>query len=196
MQRKLSASLAVSLALMAALMVGSAWAQESSQTLEMTPSRDSGVSGTATLTETDKGVEVTLDMKGLPKDSVEHLAHIHEGATCADDRSGNGGEVEFPLANVVADGDTGTSTMTVDTTFDELFSGDPYYVNIHAEQTDPDAVPVGVACADLEMTSGGGSSEDLSDTGGPSPLALLAMGGGALVILGATVGYVARRRLA
>ncbi|MEJ7819921.1 MAG: hypothetical protein WKF44_06420, partial [Rubrobacteraceae bacterium] len=62
MQRKLSASLAVSLALMAALMVGSAWAQESSQTLEMTPSRDSGVSGTATLTETDKGVEVTLDM--------------------------------------------------------------------------------------------------------------------------------------
>ncbi len=134
-------------------------------------------------------------MQGLPKDGVEHIAHIHEGATCADDRAGNGGEVKFPLASVVAEGDTGTSTMTVDSSFDELFSGEEYYVNIHAEQTDPEAVPVGVACADLAMTSGGGSSEDLSDTGGPSPLALLVVGGGALVALSTAVGFVARRRL-
>lgn len=195
MHRKFKSTLALSLALVAALMVGSAWAQEATQTLEMTPSRDSGVSGTATLTETAEGVEVTLDMQGLPEDGVEHIAHIHEGATCADDRADNGGEVVYPLANVVAEGDTGTSTMTVDSSFDELFSGEEYYVNIHAEQTDPDAVPVGVACADLAMSSGGGSSEDLSDTGGPSPLALLAIGGGALVALGTAVGFVARRRL-
>ena len=56
MHRKFKSTLALSLALVAALMVGSAWAQESTQTLEMTPSRDSGVSGTATLTETDEGV--------------------------------------------------------------------------------------------------------------------------------------------
>lgn len=196
MRRRFTLGLSLSLALIAALVVGSAWAQGTTQTLELTPSRDSGVSGTATFTETDGGVEVTLDMQGLPKDGVEHLAHIHEGATCEDDRAGNGGEVKFPLASVVAEGDTGTSTMTVDSSFDELFSGDPYYVNVHAEQTDPEAVPPGVACADVVMTSGGGSSEDLADTGGPSALALFAAGGGALVVLGAAAGYVARRRMA
>jgi hypothetical protein len=195
MRRRFTLSLSLSLALMAALMVGSAWAQGTPQTLELTPSRDSGVSGTATLKEMDGKVKVTLDMKGLPKDGAEHLAHIHEGATCEDDRADNGGPVEFPLANVVAEGDTGTSTMTVDTSFDELFSGDPYYINVHAEQTDPDAVPPGVACADVAMTSGGGSSEDLAETGGPSALALFAVGGGALVILGVAVGYVARSRM-
>ncbi len=194
MLRRFTLGLSVSLTLVLALVMGSAWAQSATQTLELTPSRDSGVSGTATLTETNDGVEVTLDMQGLPKDGAEHLAHIHEGATCEDDRADNGGPVKFPLTNVVAEGDTGTSTMTVDTSFDELFSGDPYYVNVHAEQNDPDAVPPGVACADVAMTSGGGSSEDLADTGGPSALVLFAAGGGALIVLGAAVGYVARRR--
>ena len=48
-----------------------------SQTLQLTPSRNSGVSGTAVLTETAGGVQVQLNMQGLPQDGVSHLAHIH-----------------------------------------------------------------------------------------------------------------------
>ena len=74
--------------LLTTLVVGSAWAQGSnSQTLELTPSRDSGVSGTATLTEVGGQLQVQLNVQGLPEDGVEHIAHIHTDATCADDRA-------------------------------------------------------------------------------------------------------------
>ncbi|HET7478001.1 MAG TPA: CHRD domain-containing protein [Rubrobacteraceae bacterium] len=185
--------LGASLALMVALLTGTAWAQGSSQTLQLTPSHNSGVSGTATLTETGNGVEVKLDMQGLPKEGVKHLAHIHEGATCADDRAGNGGGVKFPLKDVVAQGGAGSSTTNLDTSFDELFDGTPRYINVHAEQTDPKAVPPGVACADLKMTSADGSSS-VPETGGTSPLTLLMAAGAALVALGAAAGFIARRR--
>ncbi len=193
MNRRSMMVTALASALLTALMLGSAWAQGSGQTLQLTPSRDSGVSGTATLTETGGGVEVVLDVQGLPKDGIEHMAHIHEGATCADDRAGQGGEVKYPLESVVAEGDTGSSTSTVDATFDELFGGEPYYVNVHAEQTDPEAVPLGIACADVvSMSAGasaGASAETLSDTGGISPVAVLLAGATGLV----TAGYLLRR---
>lgn len=184
MDRKKTIGLALSVALLTTMLMGTAWAQGTTQALDLTPSRDSGVSGTAKLTETNGGVEVVLEMQGLPKDGVEHFAHIHEGATCADDRAGKGGEVEFPLESVVAEGKTGKSTSSVDTTFDEL-SGEPYYINVHAEQTDPEAVPPGISCADLAMTSA--NSKPLPDSGGP-PLGLLAavallLSGGALFTL-------------
>ncbi len=204
MHRKTMIGTALAAALLTALMLGSAWAQGmGSQTLQLTPSRGSGVSGTATLTETSGGVEVALELQGLPKDGVEHLAHIHSDATCADDRAGQGGPVEFPLQSVVAEGTTGTSTSTVDTTFDELFSGEPYYINVHAEQTDPEAVPPGIACADVVSMSGSASAtasasasasapaDALADTGGVSPLApLLAI---AAIAAFAAAGYLLRR---
>ncbi len=193
MNRRSMMVTALASALLTALMLGSAWAQGSSKTLEITPSRDSGVSGTATLTETGGGVEVVLDVQGLPKDGIEHMAHIHEGATCADDRAGQGGEVKYPLESVVAEGDTGSSTSTVDATFDELFGGEAYYVNVHAEQTDPEAVPPGIACADVVSMSAGASAsasaETLSDTGGIPPVAVLLAGATGLV----TAGYLLRR---
>lgn len=189
--------LGASLALMVALLTGTAGAHETgeSQTLQLTPSQDSGVSGTATLTPEGNGLEVHLDLTGLPKDGVEHLAHIHEGATCADDRAGNGGGVAFPLENVLAKGGEGGNASTVDTTLEELSSGGPYYINVHAEQTDPDAVPPGVACANIAMTSADGSGS-VPQTGGTSPLALLMVAGAVLVALGATAGFIARRRAA
>ncbi len=210
MNRKKTIGLALAAALLAAMMVGTAWAQGMSQTLEITPSRGSGVSGTATLTETGGGVEVVLEMQGLPKNGVEHMAHIHEGATCADDRAGQGGEVKFPLESVVAEGSTGTSTSTVDTTFDELFGGEPYYINVHAEQTDPEAVPPGVACADVvsmmssasmsasssasasatASASASAASEALPESGG-APLGALAVV--ALLISGGAVLALVRR---
>ena len=58
-----------------------------SQTLQLTQSRGSEVSGTATLTDIAGGVQVQPNMQGLPQDGVSHLAHIHSVATCADDRA-------------------------------------------------------------------------------------------------------------
>jgi hypothetical protein len=79
--------------------------QEKSREVELTPSRDSGVSGTATFQDTGSGVEVDLNIEGAPEGGVEHLAHIHSGATCQDDRNDQGGPVEFPLYPVkVRDG--------------------------------------------------------------------------------------------
>lgn len=154
-------------------------AGNNSQTLELTPSRNSGVSGTATLTETAGGVQVQLNVQGLPEDGVEHIAHIHTDATCADDRADQGGPVEFPLEDVVAQGNAGSSTTTLDTTLSQLFDGTERYVNVHAENTG-EGVPPGVACADLAFSGMQGgeqtmmeSTEPLPTSGGVTPSALL-----------------------
>jgi Cu/Zn superoxide dismutase len=166
--------------LLTALVVGSAWAQGSdSQTLELTPSRDSGVSGMATLTEVGGQLQVQLNVQGLPEDGVEHIAHIHTDATCADDRADQGGPVEFPLEAVVAQGNAGSSTTTLDTTLSDLSDGTERYVNVHAENTG-EGVPPGVACADLAVAGmqGGeqtmrGSTVPLPQSGGVTPTGLL-----------------------
>ncbi len=165
-------------ALLTALIARSAWAQGSgSQTLELTPSRDSGVSGTATLTEVGGQLQVQLNVQGLPQDGVEHIAHIHTDASCADDRAGQGGPVEFPLEDVVAQGNAGSSTTTLDTTLSDLSDGTERYVNVHAENTG-EGVPPGIACADLLASSGMQqgmmeSTAPLPQSGGASPSALL-----------------------
>jgi len=179
-------------ALFTALLSGSAWAQEggSSETLQLTPSRDSGVSGTATLTDVEGGVEVQLDLEGLPEDGVEHLAHIHEGASCADDRAGNGAPVKYPLESVVAEGGVGSNTSTIpDVTVAMLFDGSAErYVNVHAEMTG-DEVPPGIACADVVAAYSGVTSGELAETGGipilpvaVASLAALALAAGLLVV--------------
>lgn len=194
----LVAALLVALGFALVPAAGPAAAQEpGSRALELTPSNGSGVGGTAMLAEAGRGVEVRLDLEGLPEDGVEHLAHIHKGATCADDRAGNGAPVEFPLESVLAEGGGGSSTSTADTTFDELLGGEePYYVNVHAEQTDPETVPPGVACADIvpvSASASAGASGTLADTGGVSPLAVLLAAGAILASLGAATGYLLRR---
>jgi hypothetical protein len=56
--------------------------------VDLTPSRESGVSGTATLKSVKGGVEVTLEMRDLPEAGIKHINHTHAGETCADDRDG------------------------------------------------------------------------------------------------------------
>jgi hypothetical protein len=48
--------------------------------VQLTQSRDSGVSGTATLEDVEGGTQVALNMQGLPEPDVEHMNHIHGGA--------------------------------------------------------------------------------------------------------------------
>src|SRR5215210_8513468 len=76
-------------AALAVALSASAGAQED-QTVKvnLTQSRDSGVSGTATLEDVKGGVEVTLKMQNLPEAGIKHINHIHAGGTCADDRAG------------------------------------------------------------------------------------------------------------
>jgi hypothetical protein len=128
-----------------------------SAALLFTPSQDSGVSGVATLTETENGVEVKLNMRNLPDQTgTEHLAHIHEGGTCAEDRAGNSAPVRYPLSSIISvQGGTGTSTTAIPAlTIAQLFSETPKYINVHAEQTG-DESPPGISCADLSTTTGG-----------------------------------------
>ena len=154
---------ALSAALLVALALGSAGlAQEAGHvTLELTPSRDSGVSGTAALRDVEGGVEVALDMRGLPEAGVEHINHFHGGGTCAEDRAGRTAPVTIPLDPVVArDDGTGSATTTLrDVTLARLFDGtQERFLLLHAEAQEGGGVPPGIACADLQLPASGGAS--------------------------------------
>jgi Cu/Zn superoxide dismutase len=146
---------------------GTVPAELTSAAVELTPSGGSGVSGSARLTDTSGGgVQVELYVQNLQEQpGTEHLAHIHQGGTCADDRAGNGAPVQYPLNSIITlqDG-TGSSTTTIpNVTVAELFSGAPKYINVHAEQTGNETPP-GISCADL--SSAGGSASGGGTTSG------------------------------
>jgi Cu/Zn superoxide dismutase len=188
------AGVALATALLASLALGGgALAQGGeSVTLQLTPSRDSGVSGTAVLTGVEAGVEVNLDMNGLPEAGIEHINHIHAGGTCADDRAGRTAPVTIPLTNVVANEDgTGSATSTIeDVTLDELFAADKErFILFHAETVEGQGVPPGIACADFVPRAGGEGVDTLAATGGTQPVVLLAIP--LLLILAGTAGLLA-----
>ncbi len=180
------AGAALSAALLVALALGSAaLAQEAGPlTLELTPSRDSGVSGTATLKDVEGGLEVTLEMRGLPEAGVEHINHFHGGGTCADDRAGRTAPVTIPLNPVVAREDgTGSATTTLrDVKLDQLLDGGQQdFILLHAETREGEGVPPGIACADLALPA----------SGGVSPLVPLPVG--IILAMGVVAGWLALR---
>jgi len=154
----------------------------------LTQSRDSGVSGTATLEDVEGGVEVTLQMRDLPEAGIEHINHIHAGGTCADDRAGRTAPVTIPLETITAQEDgTGSATTTIeDVSAAELFGEDKErFILFHAETKKGEGVPPGIACADLAP---------LADTGGILPATLLLAG--AISILGVAAGlFILQRRI-
>ena len=156
--------------------------------VSLTQSRDSGVSGTATLEDVEGGVEVTLQMRNLPEAGIKHINHIHAGGTCADDRAGRTAPVTIPLETITAQDDgTGTATTTIeDISAAQLFGEDKErFILLHAETIEGEGVPPGIACADLAP---------LADTGGiwPAPLFLA----GAISILGVAAGlFILQRRI-
>src|SRR5919112_5408525 len=154
--------------LVALVLEGSAFAQggQSAQ-VQLTQSRGSGVSGTAVFKDVQGGVQVTLDMRGLPEAGVKHINHIHAGGTCADDRAGRTAPVTIPLKTIVAREDgTGSATTTIeDISVAQLFGEDKErFILLHAETKEGEGVPPGIACADLAP---------LADTGGIQPATLL-----------------------
>ena len=146
---------------------GTVPAELTSAVVELTQSGGSGVSGSSRLTNASGGgVQVELYVLNLQdQPGTEHLAHIHQGGTCADDRAGSGAPVEYPLNSISTGPDgTGLSTTTLsNVTVAELLSGAPKYVNVHAEQTGNET-PSGISCADL--SSAGGSASKGGSTNG------------------------------
>ena len=177
-----------------ALILGrGAMAQETDgMSLQLTPSRDSGVGGTATLTDTGGGVRVELNMRGLPEAGVEHINHFHTGGTCTADRAGNVAPATIPLKTVVAKEDgTGSGTTTLeDATLDSLFDpGKARYIALHSEVEEGEGVPPVISCADVVEAAGSEEgSTDLPETGGPQPAMLLATA--AVLALGAAGGIL------
>ena len=165
--------------------------------LQLTPSRDSGVSGTATLTDVGEGVRVELNMRGLPEAGVEHINHVHAGGTCTADRAGNVAPATIPLKTIVATEDgTGSGATTLeDATLDSLFDpGKERYIALHSEVEEGQGVPPVISCADVVEAAGGGAvSTTLPESGGPLPAMLLAAA--ALLASGAVAGVVRVVRL-
>ncbi len=160
---------------------GSAVAQEAdTMELHLTPSRESGVSGTATITDVGGGVRVELNMRGLPEAGTEHINHFHAGGSCTADRAGNVAPATMPLKTVVAKEDgTGSGTTTLeDVTLDKLFDPDKdRYLALHSEVEKGQGVPPVISCADVVETAGRGAvSTTLPESGGPQPRVLLLAG--------------------
>ena len=175
------AGLALSMALLASLTIaGSAVAQESdTMELKLTPSRGSGVSGSATITEEGEGARVELSVEGLPKEGIEHINHFHAGGTCADDRAGDPAPATIPLETIVANADgTGSASTTLrDVTLSQLFDPEKRrYVALHAETEEGQGVPPVISCADVVEAAGAGAvSAELPESGGPHPMVLLSV---------------------
>lgn len=181
------------------VLAGSALAQEEkSVQLQLTPSRDSGVNGTATLTDVEGGVKVELNMQSLPEAGVEHINHIHGGGTCADDRAGRTAPVTIPLNTVVANDDgTGSATTTVkDVTLDTLLGDDQHrFILLHAKVKEGQGVPPGISCADLPQESTNTTFENLPSSGGLPPVVLLVISL-VLLLVGLSALLVLWRRIA
>ena len=165
-------------------------------TLQLTPSRDSGVSGTATITDVGEGLRVELNMRGLPEACIEHINHFHAGGTCTADRAGNVAPATIPLKTVVAKEDgTGSATTTLeDATLDSLFDpGKDRYIALHSEVEEGQGVPPVISCADVvEAVGRGAVSTKLPDSGGMHPV--LFFSGIGILVLGTISGLFAWRR--
>jgi Cu/Zn superoxide dismutase len=184
--------------LLASLVLGgSAFAkEEKSVELHLTPSRHSGVSGTATLKEVEGGVKVKLSMEGLPEKGIEHINHIHGGGTCADDRAGHTAPVTIPLNTVVAEADgTGSATTTLkDVTLDKLLGDDQHrFILLHDKVKEGQGVPPGISCADLPQRSTDTSFKNLPTSGGLPPIVLLVIPSALLVVATSAMLVVLRR---
>lgn len=179
-------------------LTGGALAQEAdTMKLQLTPSRDSGVSGTATITDTGGGVKVELNMRGLPDAGIKHINHFHAGGSCAADRAGNVAPATIPLKTIVAREDgTGSAITTLeDVTLSQLFDSDKKrYIALHSKVEEGQGVPPVISCADVVEAAGtDAASTDLPESGGTPTAVMFIIG--AVLFLGTTAGVLTLRRL-
>jgi hypothetical protein len=189
-RRRGGAALAITMigALVLALSASAEAQEDQIVEVSLTQSRDSGVSGSATLEDVEGGVEVTLQMQNLPEAGIKHINHIHAGGTCADDRAGRTAPVTIPLETITAQNDgTGSATTTIeDVSVSQLFGEDKErFILLHAKTKKGEGVPPGIACADLAP---------LAETGGIRPTTLFLAG--AISVLSVAAGlFILQRRI-
>jgi Cu/Zn superoxide dismutase len=194
--------IAFGIALLAALALGGSVAAQEAKTmkLQLTPSRGSGVSGTASITEVGGGLRVELNMRGLPKAGIKHINHFHAGGSCEADRAGNVAPATIPLKTIVAKADgTGSATTTLeDVTLDQLFDPDKKrYLALHSKTEKGQGVPPVISCADVvEAAAAGAVSTKLPQSGGTHPVVLLLSSAAILTLSGAAGLSALRRRCA
>ena len=121
-------------------MKGGAMMGGSKATLQLAPENGSGEAGTATLTQTPKGVVVSLTTDAAP--AAPQPAHIHKG-TCANLDPAPA----YPLSNVTSSGGKGTSTTTVSGVTLAQLESSPYAINVHKSTSD---IKDYVACTDIK----------------------------------------------
>lgn len=190
------AGVVVGAALLATLLVAASALAQGKDNIELhlAPLNDSGVSGTATLTNVEDGVQIKLDMSGFTQPDIKHINHLHGGGTCADVQAGKMAPVTIPLNPIVAKEDgTGSATSTIkDVTLNELLANDQKrFILVHAKTKKGQGVPPGISCVDLPQGSDNNGFQALPASGGP-PIALLAI---SLASVSITVGLLLRRRL-
>src|SRR5215203_5327441 len=209
-RRRGGAALAITMigALVLALSASAEAQEDQIVEVSLTQSRDSGVSGSATLEDVEDGVEVTLKMRNLPEAGIKHINHIHAGGTCADDRAGRTAPVTIPLETITAQDDgTGSATTTIkDVSVGKLFNeNEERFILLHAEAEKGEGVPPGIACADLVRLTGNGTSlQDESTTMGETTMMVsgIPSSGGSSILLPAAallvgagiLGYAMLRR--
>ena len=160
-----------------------AGAQGATVTLTLSPENNSGITGTATLT--DMGNGQTRVAVRISPGTGDHPAHIHSG-NCGPSL----GAVVYPLSNVQG----GTSTTEVGASLASLQTGD-FAINLHESPTN---IPLYVACGNIlaaAQARGGGAAQvpralpRTGDLGSMAPLAAAAGAG----LLG--LGFALRRRI-
>jgi Cu/Zn superoxide dismutase len=157
-------------------------AQAQSLTLNLVSQNNSGISGTATLTDLGGGrTRVVIQVTGAG--TGPEPAHIHPGSCAQLDPT-----PAFTLASVA----NGSSTTEVDNSLQQLTSK-PYAVHLHKS---PDELTVYVACADIAGTVQPGvlpRSGNLGDGLVPLVAGLLGL---AMTALGLVLRTTSRRAMA
>ncbi len=169
--RKIGAPLGVALVGLG-LIVGAMPALQSPDgtRIPLISTKNSGINGAAIFTDTPGGVEVRLKVWGLPEPRTTYLAHIHPGS-CAGEEHASGhqhnnsdghahnhhssaGEIEHPLNPIVSSpkGSGSSATVLKGIKVADLFSGEGFYVNVHAETSGSEELPDDIACGDLRRS--------------------------------------------
>ena len=129
---------AVAFAALTGLALAAASAADNAVTVDMKAQNGSGESGTATLTQTDAGVKVDIDIKNGT--DAAQPAHIHQG-TCPKINPAP----QYPLTNVT---DGKSTTVVKGVKLADLLKG-PYAINVHKSTSD---LATYVSCGDIKAS--------------------------------------------
>jgi Cu/Zn superoxide dismutase len=177
--------LVLALALAVALHAGlssPADAQGQSTTLSLASQNNSGITGTAVITELAGG-KMRVEIRANGAGAGPQPAHIHDG-TCANLNPAP----KFTLSSLT----NGQSTTEVTGSIRDLVAA-PHAIHLHKA---PDELPVYVACADLKADGGqSGQPMTLPSSGTASTLPVLpsALAGIGLILAGLGVARRTRR---